>query len=129
MARRVLVDVVCDLCGGDANAAPDMQFHFDGTSYAIDLCPSHAEQFREAIRPFLAAGQGTGPGTRRTRVHGRQATRREDPVRRTAKGPARRDPRHTAAIRQWARENGFPISERGRIPVVVETAFNARGTG
>jgi len=29
-------------------------------------------------------------------------------------------------IRAWARENGFTVSDRGRIPATVEAAYNAR---
>jgi hypothetical protein len=32
-----------------------------------------------------------------------------------------------AAIRGWARDNGYEISDRGRIPREVEDAYNTRG--
>lgn len=39
--------------------------------------------------------------------------------------PATRDPAHTGAIRQWAADEGYVISNRGRIPSAIEEAFKA----
>lgn len=44
------------------------------------------------------------------------------------KAPAtstKRDPAQTRAIRQWAADEGYEISERGRIPADIEEAYNA----
>ena len=32
---------------------------------------------------------------------------------------------HTAAVRDWARSNGYDVSARGRIPTAVQEAFDA----
>lgn len=42
-----------------------------------------------------------------------------------ADGSAKRDPEQTRAIRQWAFDQGYEISERGRIPADIEEAYNA----
>lgn len=39
--------------------------------------------------------------------------------------PATRDPAHTGAIRQWAPDEGYVISNRGRIPSAIEEACTA----
>ncbi|WP_329072571.1 histone-like nucleoid-structuring protein Lsr2 [Amycolatopsis sp. NBC_01480] len=110
MAQKVRVDLVDDIDGSDA--AQTVPFTLDGVTYEIDLSDDNAARLRDEFAPFVAAGRRTGgrktrsttPSTNGTKV----ATNRE----------------HTRAVRAWARENGWPISDRGRIPAEVLTAYD-----
>jgi hypothetical protein len=42
------------------------------------------------------------------------------------RAPGESPPPTTAEIRDWAREHGFTVKDRGRIPADVTEAFNAR---
>ncbi|WP_061961578.1 histone-like nucleoid-structuring protein Lsr2 [Demequina flava] len=100
MAQKVQVVLVDDIDGGDASHT--INFALDGTSYEIDVNDAHAAELREAFQPWIAVARKTS--TRRGASRGR----RED----------------TAKIREWAKKNGFDVSERGRISAKVREAYN-----
>jgi hypothetical protein len=107
MARRMQVLFVDDL---DGNELPDGQgqtvtFSLDGVSYEIDLSKDNADQLREDFKRYTQAGRRLG----RQSAGRRPAARRED----------------TAAIRAWAKGNGYDVNERGRIPAAVIAAYTA----
>jgi len=104
MAQKVLVSMVDDIDGGPANET--VAFGLDGVTYEIDLSDKHAGALRDELAAFVAAAQRTGG--RKTRG--------------SAVPAAVPDRERTQATRTWARENGFPISDRGRIPAEVTAA-------
>lgn len=99
MAQKVQVVLVDDIDGGDASQT--INFALDGTSYEIDVNDAHAHELRAAFQPWVAAARKTT--TRRSASKGR----RED----------------TGKIRDWAKRNGFDVSERGRISAKVREAY------
>lgn len=110
MAQRVTVEMVDDLDGTASDAVATVTFALDGVQYEIDLAEQNADRLREALGEFVSAAH---------RIGGR-----------AQKGTARRNPRAASqtreqnqAIRDWARENGWPMSERGRIPADVIAAY------
>ncbi|MCZ4123971.1 MULTISPECIES: histone-like nucleoid-structuring protein Lsr2 [unclassified Streptomyces] len=102
MAQRVVVSLSDDLDGGEA--AETIVFGIDGKSFEIDLSAVNADKLRSALSPYVGAG----------RKHARSGK----VYQRTAVAP---DP---AAVRAWARSNGFDVPPRGRIPKKVYEAFN-----
>jgi Lsr2 len=118
VAQQVSVTLVDDLDGSEA--AETVTFGLDGRSYEVDLSAANAAKLRDAIAPFVAAarraGSGGSGGTRRGR---------RQPVAQEEARPARSTREQTAAIRQWARDNGHQVSERGRIPKAVMEAYRA----
>jgi hypothetical protein len=120
MATMTLVTLVDDLDGSEA--AESVSFALDGASYEIDLSDSNAEKLRDALAGYVASarrvdGSRRGPG------------RPKATAAKAAKAPrgARTAPdrEQTAAIREWARSNGFEVSERGRLSATVLSAFEA----
>ena len=110
MAQRVQILLVDDLDGGEATET--VTFALDGKDYEIDLSTDNAEKLREALSPYAAAGRKTtrnssGSGPRGTRTRGSGS-----------------DP-DTAKIRAWAKENGYEVSDRGRISKAIQEAFDA----
>jgi nucleoid-associated protein Lsr2 len=114
MAQQKTVRFIDDLDGSDA--AGTFDFSLDGRQYQIDLSDENAAKLRDALAPFVGAARKAG-GRWRGRGAARQSVVTEKPVR-----ASRED---TAAIRQWARENGHQVSERGRIPNSVVEAYRA----
>ena len=116
MARQVVVQVFCDVCES-SDGATALEFSVDRSAFEIDLCAEHRSAFNNALAPFVSNG-------RSARARAASAATSAPTHRRVV----RRDPSQTEAIRRWAKENGFAISGRGRIPGTVEEAYNARGT-
>ena len=106
MAQRVNVVLVDDLNGEEA--AETVTFGLDGSNYEIDLSEANAEQLRSALKPYIDAARKTGG--RRRRASGRGAS---------SGGTSAAD------IRQWARENGWDVPERGRVSADVREAYAA----
>lgn len=112
MAQKVTVSLVDDLDGGTAEET--VGFGLDGKSYEIDLSAANASRLRDALSGFVAAARraGTGKG------------RRSAGASSSGTGRASGDREQSRAIREWAREQGMEVSERGRIPADVLQAYH-----
>jgi hypothetical protein len=110
MAQKVQVVLVDDLDGGSADET--VSFALDGVSYEIDLSAANAAGLRDAFASWVGHARRVGGRTTRG---GRRAT-----------GSGRSSGGESAAIREWARSNGFTVNERGRIPAEVRAAYDAR---
>lgn len=114
MAQKYIVQLVDDLTREDieAGTGESVRFGLDGVGYTIDLTAEHAGNLREALAPYLAVARKADSVVRAPRgTAGSRAAR-------TPKGDLK-------AIRDWANANGHPVSGRGRIPGVVQDAYNA----
>lgn len=105
MAQKVNIVLVDDIDGSDATET--VTFGLDGTTYEIDLNDANAAALREAVSGYVGHARKVS-GTR-----GRKKTAAP------ASGPSARE------LRDWARSNGFEVSERGRVPAEVRDAFDA----
>ena len=107
MAQKVHIQLEDDIDGGPAEET--ITFALDGRGYEIELSASNTEKLREALRPFVASGRKTtrGGGSRGSRTRASSS-----------------DP-DTAKIRAWAKENGHPVSDRGRIHQSIKDAYYA----
>ncbi|MFJ9415423.1 MULTISPECIES: Lsr2 family protein [unclassified Streptomyces] len=106
MAQKVQVLLVDDLDGGEADET--VTFSLDGKSYEIDLTVANAEKLRESLADFVKAGRRTG---------GRAAGRGK------ARAASAGGSGDTAKIRAWAKENGYNVNDRGRVPADIREAF------
>jgi hypothetical protein len=104
VAQKVQVLLVDDLDGGEADET--VTFAVDGKTYEIDLKTKNADKLRKALEPFVAAGRKTGS----TRGRGKPAKPQ------SGEGD-------TAAIRNWAKANGFEVNDRGRVPASIREAY------
>ncbi|HEV7963964.1 MAG TPA: Lsr2 family protein [Actinoplanes sp.] len=114
MARQVITTLIDDLDGKKADRT--VEFSLDGTSYTIDLSDANAGKLRKALDPYIAAGTRMGRGSGRGAV-------RHARVGAVSRPAGSRD--ENKLIRDWAVENGHQISERGRIPQSVTSAYRA----
>ena len=98
MAQKAQVVLVDDLDGTEAQET--VSLGLDGRHYEIDLSTANAQQLRSDLKAYVRSARAIAP-------------------------PAPR--RQAAAIRQWARENGYEVSVRGRIHQdIIEACTNAR---
>ena len=110
MAQRHVIELVDDLDqtlinnNGGAHT-----FALDGRTYDIDLTDENAEKLSAALAPFIAVARRSDKPA--PRVRGRARTKSQ-----------------TDAIREWARANGYDVSDRGRIAEsIIEAYKNASG--
>ncbi|KAA1418070.1 Lsr2 family protein [Mumia zhuanghuii] len=109
MAQKIQVILVDDIDGGEAEET--ISFALDGVSYEIDLSAKNAKKLRDAVAPYVAEAR-KARGARR-RSSGGSAKRR-------ASGSS-----SASEIREWARENGYEVSERGRVSEELRAAYEA----
>lgn len=103
MAQKVNIVLVDDIDQSEADET--VSFGLDGKNFVIDLSTKHAAALRKALAPYV--GHARHDGGRRS--GSRKAAR--------AAGSAAGD------IRDWAKANGFAVSERGRISGEVRDAY------
>jgi hypothetical protein len=116
MAQKVVVELIDDLDGTASEDISTVSFGLDGASYEIDLNEDNAERLRNALADYVGAARRTGGRIKRA------TTTKGSVARPTA------DREQTKAIREWARNNGWALAERGRIPANVVTAFDEAHT-
>lgn len=109
MAQRVQVILVDDLSGGEATET--VEFALDGVTYEVDLNDENANRLRDDLAQWVGVARRSG---------GRRQTRRAS---RAGASGASRD--ELARMRQWGRENGFKVSDRGRVSKELQEAFAA----
>ena len=114
MAQRVITQLVSDLSGNEVveGNGETVEFSYRGTNYTIDLTDKEAAGFDKAVAMYI-----------------QHATKVSSPRKRTtASSNASGAPRSKGElqnIRAWARENGYEVSERGRIKAQVVDAYHA----
>lgn len=105
VAQRVQVILEDDIDGGEADET--VSFSLDGVSYEIDLSTKNANKMRDAFAVYVGSARKVGGRRRRGGRSG------------SAKSGS------SAEIREWARNNGWDIPERGRIAGEVREAYDA----
>ncbi|MEE6388337.1 MULTISPECIES: Lsr2 family protein [Microbacterium] len=118
MARRIVHQLVDDIDGTvlEVGEGETVHFSLNGTSYEIDLNPEHAEELRQALEPYITAGRRAGSGAS---TGGGRSSSSSSSRKRPSRNP------EVAAIRAWAKENGYTLSERGRVPAPILDAYRA----
>jgi hypothetical protein len=135
MAERLVRQLIDDLDGTEIRNGKGKRvvFAVDGATYQIDLSSRNIAKLNEALKPFIDAATEVR-GQRRRRPASDPA-RASQPVKSRANSrKARRSGtgRNTtmakeelAAIRDWARRNGYDVAGRGRIRSEIVEAFDA----
>jgi hypothetical protein len=106
MAQKVQVLLVDDLDGSEATET--VSFGLDGLAYEIDLSSGNAGQLRKELASYVEHARKAGS------VAGRR--------RRQRNGAGREQ---SARIREWAKDRGFKVNERGRIPANIVAEYEA----
>ena len=99
MAQKIQMLFIDDIDGGEADGT--VRFALDSAEYEIDLSSKHNEELRSTLRSYIDHAR---------KVSG--SARRGGPAR-PGRKPSAVD---TVAVRAWARESGYDIKDRGRVP-------------
>lgn len=101
MARKTQVILVDDVDGSAGTTT--VEFGLDGITYEIDLNDDNAARLRADLGAWIEKGRRTGGRARR--------------------GTATSTSSETKRIREWAREQGYEISDRGRVSAEIRAAY------
>lgn len=104
--------VVTDDVDG-SQGAKTIEFSYRGQRYEIDLAEKNEKKFDDAMSSWVGHARKVG-GAGRPAGSGSRAGQK-----------GKRDPEQLNAIREWARANGYEVSDRGRIKAEIEEAYNA----
>jgi len=96
---------------GSTEDVENVEISLDGANFEIDLSAANAAKLREKLGRYVEHGTRLTP----------QKTRQ---TRRTVK-PAVSGRDQVQAVRDWARQNGYEVSARGRISRSIQDAFAA----
>ena len=110
MAQKMTVSFEDDL-DPDREAVETVRFGVNGQDYEIDLCQENLDHFHDVLAEFVAAA-------RKVHASDRRPVRKPKPARPTMSLEQQQ------AIREWARGQGLPIKDRGRIPQDIIAQFN-----
>ena len=119
MAQKVQVILEDDLDGTPADET--VLFGLDGNNYEIDLSEGNAQRLREALAEYVGHARRVGRTSTSRSGGGSSAPR----AARSGGGAARADREQTQAIRDWAKDNGYDVKPRGRVPANIIDAYNA----
>ena len=117
MAQKVITEFIDDIDGSAAERT--FTFAVDGTNYEIDLSAENIAEFNSAIGGFIESA-------RRIKGSKNSDGRRARSGAEAADGRQSRE--QTQAVREWARQHGHNISNRGRIPASIQQAFDQAHT-
>ncbi|MFJ4806725.1 histone-like nucleoid-structuring protein Lsr2 [Streptomyces murinus] len=109
MARKIMTVYTDDLTDTQSDEVSTHRFSLNGVQYEIDLTPESYDKLDAALRPFIEKGRKV------KRVRGTENSRQSQPI-----GGAKAE-----EVRAWARENGYEVSNRGRVPREIHVAFEA----
>lgn len=119
MAQKVQIELVSDLALAKDPESKDpadvtRRFGVDGEEFEIDLSEAESEILDRVIAPYRKAARLVGRGGK-TRGQGRG----------TRSGKAAKAPVDTVKVREWARDNGIEIKDRGRVPGDIVAKYEA----
>ncbi|MDT0142802.1 Lsr2 family protein [Microbacterium sp. PRC9] len=111
MAKRIISQTLItdDLTGEELpeTDAENITFTYGGVSYEIDLSKKNAKKLDDFIAPYVDAARKVGKAPAAKSKAGGPAYALEE-------------------VRQWAKENGYEVNDRGRIPNKVLEAWQTR---
>lgn len=115
MGKIVSTSYACDYDKKDIPEGEHQtrELTIDGNAREIDFCAKHGAMFDKAIERYMTMGRVLQP------------IRRAPVARAALRGPSRTKARReaSATARIWARDNGYQVSDRGRIPQSILTRF------
>jgi len=127
MAQKTIVTLVDDLTGEEAEDITTVEFALDGVTYEIDLDDKNSARLRDALAEYVGAARRTG-GRRSNGGSGRRRSGAGTGTPR-ATSPGGYDRETSKQIREWAKAQGFEVSDRGRVPNNVVEAWEAQRKG
>jgi hypothetical protein len=127
MAQKTIVTLVDDLTGEEAEDITTVEFALDGVTYEIDLDDKNSTKLRDALAEYIGAARRTGGRRASTGRRSRSGGAGTGTPRATSPGGYDRET--SKQIREWAKSQGFEVSDRGRVPNNVVEAWEAQRKG
>ena len=123
MAKKVKTwltdDYEAGTTGKEVDADQTVMFGLDGKNYEIDLSSKNATKLRTEMQQWLDHARLVGSGNKRQRT--------TTNTRSASSGMEGMDAEQKRAMRDWARNNGWPeLKTRGRVPADAIEAFHNR---
>ena len=107
MGQRVQIQQFDDLTGQVRDDIESIKFGLDGKHYVIDLGPDTGEKFRALLAPYID-----------------KAARDPEPHKKPAKSGGKKADPKLARVREWARAEGYEVSERGLVAKNIIDAYD-----
>lgn len=116
MAKKTIEIITSDLSGEELERGQGrtVTFSVEDSAYSIDLTDDEANEFHETLRKYtsVAARRSSRPAqTRKTSGS-------------SGSSGSGRTSEELSHVRAWAKENGYEVSERGRIKSEILEAFD-----
>ena len=132
MAKKVII--VDDIDGTEGDGIVTQRFSLGSDFYEIDLCPQNLLKLRTALEPFVSAARRVRSGNRHKpepapSQQGNSALdfprpqRLASPPRRQSNSALDFPRQERLAIRNWARDNGYDVADRGAFSQDVLAAY------
>lgn len=112
MATLTITKLISDLSGDEA--AETVTFGIDGRMYELDVTSREAATLRAALKGYADAARPMGRGAAPARP--KPATRHQ----------GRKDAQQ---VREWARSQGMPVSDKGRVAAAIQEQYDNRDRG
>ncbi|RAN78026.1 hypothetical protein B5P43_18515 [Bacillus sp. SRB_336] len=111
MAKEIFYKVVSDLSKDvlEEGDVQTVQLGWKGSTYELDLSNAEASELTELIETYTKAGRKVTRSARNATGTSAPKSNREE----------------LQAIREWAKGNGYDVSERGRIKQEVQDAYRS----
>jgi hypothetical protein len=107
MAQQIQTLFVDDIDGGEA--AGTVRFALDGVDYEIDLSNEHTDELHSTLGKYIGHARKVAGTRRSSRGAGRRTANAVD----------------THKVRDWAKEQGMEIKDRGRVPATIVEQYHA----
>lgn len=107
MASRTTL--ICDMDNGHADAENTLRFALANQKYRLDLCYEHETELTDYLDRWVDAAQPDN-----------HADEKKPKPNKPNNGRSREE---NNTIREWARSQGLPVPDRGRIPYAVLTRY------
>lgn len=137
VTRDVPTDVViCEYHDVDVAAVDTVKIIIGGKTYLADVCQACYDEIvgparavkRRRPRPAAARRAAARKSKRPATAKAKKKTAASNGNGRS-NGHAKRAPRtrkvNLSEIRQWARDNGYEVADKGRVPADIVNAWNA----
>jgi hypothetical protein len=97
-------------------ATQTIRYGFADDTYEIDLNDEHAQEFEGLVNRYIERSRKVAEVQPQPQPRQRRGRRG---------GGERRSPEELGAVRQWARAQGFQVSDRGRITADILAKYDA----
>ncbi len=107
MVQKIQTIYIDDITGKESPEIETHTFALNGVNYEIDLASESYDALADALTPYIEAGRK---------------------VSRAKNGAARKsatDGPSAEEMRTWARESGYEVNDRGRVPRDIREAYEA----